>query len=43
MPKAVQKALKSVFESEGGMSEAEANAYFETMEVEGRYQEETWS
>jgi sulfite reductase alpha subunit-like flavoprotein len=43
MPKAVQKALKTVFRTEGGMSETEADAYFEQMETEGRYQEETWS
>ncbi|KAK9894229.1 NADPH dependent diflavin oxidoreductase 1 [Cystobasidium minutum MCA 4210] len=43
MPKAVQKSLKQVFQTEGGMSEEEAGAYFDRLEAEGRYQEETWS
>lgn len=43
MPKAVQKSLKTVFQKEGGMPEAEADAFFEKMEAEGRYQEETWN
>ena len=43
MPKAVQKSLKTVFQNEGGMSEAAANSFFEKMEAEGRYQEETWN
>ena len=43
MPKAVQKSLKQIFQTEGGMSEAEAGAYFDRLEAEGRYQEETWS
>lgn len=43
MPKAVQKSLKTVFQKEGGVSEGEADALFERLEAEGRYQEETWS
>jgi sulfite reductase alpha subunit-like flavoprotein len=43
MPKAIQKSLKSIFMSEGGMSEEEAQTYFDKMEAENRYQEETWS
>lgn len=43
MPKAVQKSLKTVFQKEGGMSEVEADAFFEKLENEARYQEETWN
>lgn len=43
MPKAVQKALKRIFQAQGGMDETEAERYFEEMEKDGRYQEETWS
>lgn len=43
MPKSVQKALKKIFHEQGGMSEQKAEQYFEQMEKDGRYQEETWS
>lgn len=43
MPKAVQKSLKKIFQQEGDMSEQDAGAYFDRLETEGRYQEETWS
>ena len=43
MPKAVQKALKKILQEQGAMSEEGADKYFDQMEKDGRYQEETWS
>ncbi|XP_078498271.1 NADPH-dependent diflavin oxidoreductase 1 [Lissotriton helveticus] len=43
MPAAVADALKSVFESEGGMSASEADQYLTALEQSRRFQTETWS
>ncbi|XP_036383266.1 NADPH-dependent diflavin oxidoreductase 1 [Megalops cyprinoides] len=43
MPAAVCDALKGVFQSEGGMSAAQAEDTFATMERSGRFQSETWA
>ncbi|KAL7411696.1 hypothetical protein BDY24DRAFT_395753 [Mrakia frigida] len=43
MPRAVKAALSFCLISEGGMTEGEAKAYLEGMEVEGRLSEECWS
>ncbi|KAK0513167.1 hypothetical protein JMJ35_004153 [Cladonia borealis] len=42
MPKAVRAALADVFRKEGNVSERAAERYLESMEKEGRYQQETW-
>ncbi|XP_056394205.1 NADPH-dependent diflavin oxidoreductase 1 [Hyla sarda] len=43
MPNQVTDALKSVFQSEGQMSAAEAEQYLAMLEKCGRFQSETWS
>ena len=42
MPKAVRAALVDVFRKEGNIDEGAAESYLESMEKEGRYQQETW-
>ena len=42
MPKAVRAALADVFREEGNIDERAAEKYLESMEKEGRYQQETW-
>ena len=42
MPKAVRAALADVFRREGNIDERAAERYLESMEKEGRYQQETW-
>ena len=42
MPKAVRAALADVFRKEGNIDERAAEKYLESMEKEGRYQQETW-
>lgn len=42
MPQAVREALIEVFQSEGAMERAAAEAYLLSMEKEGRYKQETW-
>ncbi|KAM3910991.1 NADPH-dependent diflavin oxidoreductase 1 [Leptodactylus fuscus] len=43
MPNQVTDALKSIFQSEGQMSTAEAEQYLVMLEKSGRFQSETWS
>lgn len=43
MPTAVCDALKEGFQSQGGMSSAEADEMLVAMERAGRFQSETWS
>ncbi|XP_053138677.1 NADPH-dependent diflavin oxidoreductase 1 isoform X2 [Hemicordylus capensis] len=43
MPEAVAEALKSVFQSSGGLSAPEAEEYFTDLERARRFQAETWS
>ncbi|KAG8549501.1 hypothetical protein GDO81_020980 [Engystomops pustulosus] len=43
MPNQVTDALKSIFQSEGGMSALEAEQYLVMLEKCGRFQSETWS
>ena len=42
MPKAVRAALLDVFRKEGNINERAAESYLESMEKDGRYQQETW-
>ncbi len=42
MPKAVRAALADVFRKEGNINDKAAERYLESMEKEGRYQQETW-
>ena len=42
MPKAVRAALADVFREEGNINDKAAERYLESMEKEGRYQQETW-
>ena len=42
MPKAVRAALADVFRKKGNIGEKAAERYLESMEKEGRYQQETW-
>lgn len=42
MPKAVRAALADVFRKEGNINERVAETYLESMEKDGRYQQETW-
>ena len=42
MPKAVRAALADVFRKEGNIGDIAAERYLESMEKEGRYQQETW-
>ena len=42
MPKAVRAALIDVFKKEGNIDERAAESYLESMEKDGRYQQETW-
>lgn len=43
MPEAVGEALKSVFQSEGGLSALEAEEHLTSLERVHRFQAETWS
>ncbi|XP_029468216.1 NADPH-dependent diflavin oxidoreductase 1 isoform X2 [Rhinatrema bivittatum] len=43
IPEAVTDALKSIFQSEGGMSTSEAEEYLTMLEQSHRFQCETWS
>ncbi|XP_072841185.2 NADPH-dependent diflavin oxidoreductase 1 isoform X1 [Pogona vitticeps] len=43
MPEAVADALKTVFQSQGGLSALEAEQYLARLERDGRFQAETWS
>lgn len=43
MPEAVRDAVAEVCAAQGGMSEAQAQAYVDEMEANGRWQEECWS
>ncbi|CDQ77150.1 unnamed protein product [Oncorhynchus mykiss] len=43
MPTAVCDALKEGFQSQGGVSSAEADEMLVAMERAGRFQSETWS
>ncbi|XP_042335285.1 NADPH-dependent diflavin oxidoreductase 1 [Sceloporus undulatus] len=43
MPEGVAEALKSIFQSEGGLSALEAEDYLANLERAGRFQAETWS
>lgn len=42
MPQAVRNALIEVFQTQGGMAMADAEAYLAKMEKDGRYKQETW-
>ena len=42
MPREVRRALVAVLQMEGGMDEADAQAYVRSMEKEHRYIQETW-
>ena len=42
MPKAVRAALADVFKKEDNIDERAAESYLESMEKDGRYQQETW-
>ena len=42
MPREVRRALTRIFQVEGGMEVAEAQAYLRSMEKERRYIQETW-
>jgi sulfite reductase alpha subunit-like flavoprotein len=42
MPQAVREALIEVFQQEGHMSRADAEAYLVKMEKDSRYKQETW-
>lgn len=42
MPQAVREALIEVFQQEGQMTRAEAEAYLVNMEKDSRYKQETW-
>ena len=43
MPNDVIKTLKDIFQNQGSMVEDESEKYFKEMEMNGRFQCETWS
>lgn len=42
MPQAVREALLDVVEKERRQARGDAEAWFQDMETQGRYQQETW-